>query len=130
MLDTSRQRRVPGRYCASALARAGAGACLIARPRPIVALAGAGQPDTVAVIGARALGARHLLEAAALYLRPVPSTQRLILGIELVHAASMFGLAAVSRQHRRLAVCAGASATVTAALSYITITEGQNGREH
>jgi hypothetical protein len=82
--------------------RAAWGLCLIARPEPVLAVLGPHSPspqlDTAVL---RVLGARQLAQASVTAL--VPSRKVLALGaiVDVLHAASMVGLAAMDADRRR-----------------------------
>ncbi len=66
-------------------------------------------------IFARVLGARHLVEAAVLMRDHSHRWVLLGAGVDGLHAASMFGLATVRRDERRLALTNALTATALAA---------------
>ncbi len=84
---------------------------VISRPRATSA-----RRDVVAA-GIWILGVRHVTEAVALTGYPVPLVRRAIGGVDVVHAASMVMLAAISSAYRRPALVAAAVASGLAALS-------------
>jgi hypothetical protein len=73
-------------------------------------------PSSADDAAVRLLGARHLVEGALQAAMP-SRFHRLYLNIDLMHAASMFWLAAVDERRRRPAVVSGAGALVVAALT-------------
>jgi hypothetical protein len=76
-------------------ARLALGALCLTRPRPVV----------------RVLGARYVVQALGgewVHRAWVPAVDA---GVDLVHAASMLGVAAVSPRHRRAALASAALAT-------------------
>lgn len=62
----------------------------------------------------RVLGGRLLAQAIALGVRPNRTVLRIGATVDLLHAASMFGLAAVSGRYRRPALISGLIATSSA----------------
>ncbi len=87
----------------TAIARATYGVFLLLTPGAAVRLASGGSADRASTVVGRILGARHL--AQALVVDRVGTRDRLLIGaaIDAVHTLSMAGLAALSRDHRRLA---------------------------
>ena len=63
----------------------------------------------------RVLGGRLLIQSIALGLRPGRTMLRLGATVDLLHAASMFGLAAASTRYRRPALVSGLIAAASAA---------------
>ncbi len=91
---------------------AGFGAALLLRPRAVITAIGA-DPDLPGLIpAARVLGARHLVQGVTLAIAPT-RVARVSALVDGVHAASMYGLAAVAPRYRRAAL---ASAGVASAL--------------
>jgi hypothetical protein len=96
---------------AVAAVRALYGAALLAVPERILALYG-GHPSHAAERAvARILGARHVAQA---FVTRNGAFRRLGAAVDVIHAASMFGLAAISEPHRQPALIDG---TIAAALS-------------
>ncbi|MGH3549850.1 MAG: hypothetical protein ACRDQU_17420 [Pseudonocardiaceae bacterium] len=91
--------------------RTGYGAVLVLAPDPVIRLFTGHRSDQPTRAVARGLGARQVVQG--LLCAGAPGRAALALGVEadLVHAASMVGLAAVDQAHRRAglvdAVCAG-----------------------
>ncbi len=105
-----------GRTMAEALCavRATYGAALLALPRQALGGRRFGAQESGAILFARLLGARQLLEAGVLARRP---RRRMLLAgaaVDAAHSASMLALCALSPSHRRLAA---ASAAVAAGLA-------------
>lgn len=97
--------------------RAGWGAVLLIAPHG-VARTPAGPLDARTILIARILGVRQLVQAAATapgssYRLRVAST-----GVDIVHAASMLGLAAIDVRHRRPALADAVVAAGFAAAGY------------
>jgi hypothetical protein len=88
--------------------RAAYGTALLAVPRSVLSVYGASPGDDTAVVVARVLGARHLLQGLVQRRGRAP---RLGAMVDLVHAASMFALASVGGEHRRPALIDGTIAT-------------------
>jgi hypothetical protein len=103
---------------ATTLLRAGAGAVLLARPDPLLAALGGRPPDDAARTFARALGARHLIEAALLAHTPTRARLRTGAAVDAVHAVTVAVLAE-RRHHRRLAAINAVSATGLAGLGLL-----------
>ena len=74
-------------------------------------------PRRQLLLGARALGARELLQAIVLAGRVEPGPPRWSIAVDATHAASMFALAAASRRWRRDALLSAILATTFAATS-------------
>ena len=95
-----------GRWQSSALTvvRGGYGAALLlAAGRMIRLVSGrSADPRTRAVV--RLLGARHLAQAVVTGVRPAPLPIALGAEVDVVHAASMLGVAAIARSQRRSGV--------------------------
>jgi hypothetical protein len=85
------------------LARAAYGASLLAAPGTVVRMVSGEAADRLARVGARILGARHLVQAAFVG----RSGHRLLLvagaATDALHALSMVALATFDTGHRRLA---------------------------
>lgn len=102
----------------AAAVRAGLGALMAARPDVAARLLGARRRDTHPVL--RVLGTRHLVEAAALLLRPTPGTAAVGMAIDATHVLSCVGFAAVSPVHRRPALRDGAVASAVLLSTWLT----------
>jgi hypothetical protein len=77
------------------------GLALVVQPeRILTALDGETAPDPALVAGARVLGVRHVVQAIVLVRRPNLAA-RWGIGIDVAHAVSMLGLAAVDHRRRR-----------------------------
>lgn len=94
------------------LARLGLGVVAIARPDMLLRAStephGGRGKDRVVV---RVLGTRYLLQAAAGVGLDRPWMPALDAATDLTHAATMLGLAALDRSHRRIALLSAAVAT-------------------
>jgi hypothetical protein len=96
-------------------ARLALGAVALLQPRRVAAWWGA-DPGSGATVGAvRVLGARHLAQAVNSTVHPTPGTRTLSSAVDLLHAASMLGLAMVSPRLRRPAMTSASIAIVCAA---------------
>ena len=89
---------------ALALIRAAYGTALLIWPGPVIQLATGRHPDRRACQVARVLGARHLAQAALTTTFPGPQLLAAGAAVDVIHAASMPVLAAVSRPGRRAAL--------------------------
>lgn len=91
------------------------GAVALLRPRRVAAWWGA-DPDSGATVWAvRVLGARHLVQAVTSTVHPTRGARVLGSIVDLVHAASMLGVAVVSSRLRRPAMTGASIAFVCAA---------------
>jgi hypothetical protein len=94
----------------------GWGALLLARPRQLaLALAPEYPADRDPVI--RVLGARVVVQAVAVLVRPSSGVLTAAAAVEAVHAASMGAVAAASPRYRRAALISGAVAAVSAGVA-------------
>ena len=99
------------------VARAAWGAGCLAAPGPVGRVLGLAPGDGRARLLLRLLGARDLGQAVLAATAPPPALVRLGLGVDVLHAASMYGLAAFSRAYRRPALTAAAIATTWTAVA-------------
>jgi hypothetical protein len=91
------------------LARLGLGAAALARPDLFLRLTET--PDERAErTTVRVLGARYVVQSGAGIVRGRPWVRDLDAAVDLIHAATMVALAAVSPTHRRLALLSAATA--------------------
>jgi hypothetical protein len=82
-------------------ARLALGAVVLLQPRRVAAWWGADPGSGATVWAVRGARARHLAQAVTSTVDPTPGTRTLSSAVDLVHAASMLGLAVVSsRLHR------------------------------
>jgi hypothetical protein len=96
--------KVDSRIRTTAAVRAGWAVVLLVAPERLLRMDGAGPVPRAAVVAARALGVRHLLQAGAsavLGTRPVAGLGALV---DAAHAASCAGLAVGSPRWRRVAM--------------------------
>jgi hypothetical protein len=84
--------------------RAAYGAALVLAPGPVIWLATGQLPSRRARRVAQVLGIRHLIQAALSTAAPEPAVLAIGGQVDVVHAASMLLLAAVSRAGRRAAL--------------------------
>ena len=96
-------------------ARGAYGAVLLCAPGPLTSAAAGRPASTGARATARVLGARQLLQAAVTGAGASPAVLALGAVTDLVHAASMLGLALAGRRWRRAALLDAALATALAA---------------
>jgi hypothetical protein len=92
------------------------GIALCAAPGPLMGLLGGPPPGRRARAVARMLGARHLAQASLLGMGG-PAVASLGAEVDLLHAASMFGLALVVPRRWRAGLADGLIATAFAAAS-------------
>lgn len=85
-------------------------------PRQLLALCG-GDRSRAVVVAARALGARHVLEALVMAREHEQSPPRWMIAVDATHAASMLALAASSPRLRRDALASAATASGLVLLS-------------
>ena len=97
-----------------ALTGAAFGAALLWQPRRVLALTGADPDLPGAVVAARVLGTRHLLQAVAISAAPTQAA-RWSGRIDGLHAASMLALATISPEYRRAALASAGVASVLGA---------------
>ena len=90
----------PAPRLAIPLARAGYGAALLCAPGPLIRVCTGRSPGSRARRVARVLGIRHLAQAAITAAAPGPRMITAGSVIDLCHAASMLGLAAVDKSLR------------------------------
>ncbi len=97
-------------------ARLAVGAAEMLAPERVVAPVVGRKPDEEELVVSQILGARHIVQA--LFPRSLPAG-RFATGptLDVLHALSMVGLAAVSERYRRPALANVAEATVFAALA-------------
>lgn len=94
------------------------GAILLARRSRVFVLVAGREPTEVEQVAMSVLGGRHLAEAAMRLGLPTRA-RRLLVGVDLTHAASMVALAARSPQHRRPAGLSALSSTGFAVLAVL-----------
>jgi hypothetical protein len=100
----------------AAIVRGVWGAVLLADPGLPLRVGGGRQAREV-ILAMRLLGARHLAEAVILARSGSPGTRRAIVAVDLLHAATMLGLARARADLRRDALLSAASASVLVAVS-------------
>ena len=100
------------------------GAVLLLAPRRALAELARAPVDMPATIVARVLGARELAQAELVRRHPGRAAQLTSAGIDGIHAATMFALAAADRGRRRLALHNGATATALALASVVAARRG------
>jgi hypothetical protein len=93
-----------------ALVRTAWGVGLVAAPQLVLSLTGEDStPSSRGVL--RLLGARHAVQGTVLAARPDAAVVRLGALVDLAHASTAFGFAAVDRRWRRTALLSGVLAT-------------------
>ncbi len=98
------RRSTRGLLRASAVTRAGWGFALLVVPERVLAISGPGPVPTHALVLARVLGARQLLQSAATVVAPTRPVAAVGAAVDLLHAGTDVALAAVSPRWRRIAV--------------------------
>ncbi len=93
------------------LLRAAYGAALVAAPIRVVQVSGGSATDDVALFAARALGARHVVQALLTGDHPGPIRRTTGALVDALHAATMFAVAATDSARRRPALLDGSVAT-------------------
>lgn len=96
---------------------------LLAPPRALAKLTRA-PVDRRAVVVARVLGVRELLQAELSRRHPDRPSQLTSAGVDGLHAATMFALAGADRDRRRLVLHNGATATALALASVAAARRG------
>ncbi len=98
------------------------GAVELASPGMLASLVRLGRPlDRSERMVIRVLGVRQVGQGVASQLRPSAETTRLGLRVDLLHAASMVGLAIISRRHRRLALASAGIAGGLAGAAWLSL---------
>ncbi|HZC72976.1 MAG TPA: hypothetical protein VE442_19925 [Jatrophihabitans sp.] len=100
-MTTNRPSRPARTRSWTELARAAWGAALLARPHELLRHVHHVAVDHRSIVVARALGARHLAQAALSGLRPRPEVLAVGVLVDAVHASTALGLAAVDRNRAR-----------------------------
>jgi hypothetical protein len=95
------------------------GAVLLLAPTRALAGLTRAPVDRRATTVARVLGARELVQAELVRRHPGRAAQLASAGVDGLHAATMFALAAADRDRRRLALHNGATAAVLAIASLL-----------
>jgi hypothetical protein len=93
------------------------GAVLLFAPARTLAKLARTPPDRLTMIAARALGARELAQAELVRRHPGRAAQLVSAGVDGLHAATMFALAAADRDRRALALHNGTTASLLALAS-------------
>ncbi len=76
-------------------------------------------PDDVERLAMQVLGVRHQVQGLAQLVAPGASSATVV-AVDVLHAASMAGLAVASPRHRRAALLTGGVALASAALTHTT----------
>jgi hypothetical protein len=98
------------------LFRAGWGAVLLVAPDAVLTEVGGVQVDRKAIVVARILGGRQLVQAAFSGIRPSPEILAAGVWVDGVHALTAFGLALADRRRARIGVADGLVAASWAGL--------------
>jgi hypothetical protein len=109
----------PPRLVASA--RVGWGLVLLVSPRPVLAGVHHVRVDRASLVVARVLGARQVAQGLVSFTRPEPTVLTLGGVVDVLHAASMVGLAAVDRGRARGALTEAGLAATWAALGWAAL---------
>lgn len=96
------------------MARAGYGVALLSVPGPMIGVCTGRPPGPRARAVARVLGVRQLAQAAVTVWFPGPEVVAVGVAVDLLHAASMFALAAVDQTPRRAEFADALAATALA----------------
>jgi hypothetical protein len=98
------------RFHPATLVRACVGMGLLLRPASVLGRDASGRSATVV----RVLGARHLLEATIVNVRPTPAISKAGAAVDAIHAVSALAFMAAAPRYRRLALLNAAGATAFA----------------
>jgi hypothetical protein len=112
------QRRTSKRIQVVTVARAGWAAVLLLAPQRVLGVGGQPAIPAPAVVVARVLGARHLLQSALTAAAPTGSLLAAGAAVDAVHAGTDVGLAAVSPRWRRIALVDAVIAAAFAAAGW------------
>lgn len=110
------------------LLRAGWGAVLLTVPGIVLASLRGVQVDRKALIVARILGARHIVQALASGINPSPETLAAGVWVDTVHAMTALGLAAVDRDRAQGGVADAIVAASWAGLGWHHLHTGKAAR--
>ncbi len=97
--------------------RSAYGAVLLLTPSPGLAVLAGSPVDRGALVVARILGTRELVQSALTGRHPTRKRLLAGAGVDTLHAASMLALARLDDRHRRLALHNAATATLLATAS-------------
>jgi hypothetical protein len=100
------------------------GAALLLAPRPVLAGVHHVRADRASLLVARVLGARQVAQGLVSFARPDPAVLALGVVVDVLHAASMVGLAAVDRGRTRGALTEAAVAGTWGGVGYLTVPRG------
>jgi len=95
----------------AAVARAAYGLSLLLAPGTVIGVASDEPPDQASTVVGRVLGARHLLQALTVEWSRTRGWLLIGAAVDVAHALSMVGLAALDKNHRRPAALDAALAT-------------------
>ena len=102
------------------IVRGGCGFTLLIRPGAVLQRLGV-PTDGRSCVVARVLGCRHLVQAIVLLIWPARRIQIVGAGVDVLHGASMVGLAILDPPHRKAASTSAAGAAAWTALAVISI---------
>lgn len=100
---------------AAAVLRAGWGGALLLMPETLLRIGGRPVPPSSAVVLARVLGARQIVQAVVTAARPSPRVAALSCAVDATHALTDLWLAAASPRWRHVAIDAVIAAGLSAA---------------
>jgi hypothetical protein len=100
------------------LGRAAWGAAMLFAPRLVLERVHGVDTDTTAVMVARILGARHLVQAALSGIDPSPEVLAMGVWVDTAHASSALALAAVDHSRARAGIIDGVVALGWAGIGY------------
>lgn len=106
------------------LVRGAFGMALLVAPRPMLRHVHRVEADSVSVAVARVLGVRQLTQAVLSGVRPSPEVLAMGVWVDLAHATSALGLAAVDRSRGFAGLFNAAAATGWAGSGYTTLRTG------
>jgi hypothetical protein len=119
-----KMNRQPGRFSGPVgmvkMVRAGWGLALLAWPAPVLHRLGL-QADVRSCVVARVLGCRHLVQATVLLLWPARRVQMVGVAVDVLHGASMAGLAVLDPMRRMAASTSAVDAGAWAAFGALSI---------
>lgn len=95
----------------AAVARAAYGLSLLLAPGAVIGVASGGKTDRASTVVGRVLGARHLVQALTVERAGTHGWLLAGAAVDVAHALSMVGLAALDKNHRRPAALDAALAT-------------------
>ncbi len=109
------------------LVRAGYGAALMVAPGPMVRVCTGRSPSRATRRTTQVVGLRHLIQAAITLWAPAPEVIAFGVLVDLTHAASMVGFAAVNRPMARAELTDALTATTLAVTEAVLLANRQSG---